>query len=177
MTCCVNYHLNIIWKATEKSKVCHFLFLVFGKVSSIRNERGFLSRTLGEKNAKERSLQTKQSRFRLCELSFRRSVTSLGAKSLSVCLSVRDRIIMSYLFPWQRLDFFFKSTSAARASCTSWIRKTASQMMDEKLIIKSHPECGYYYDIQYHKGLVSNIPNLGVLRRSVFDEVRTPAYK
>lgn len=114
MTCCVNYHLNIIWKATEKSKVCHFLFLVFGKVSSIRNERGFLSRTLGEKNAKERSLQTKQSRFRLCELSFRRSVTSLGAKSLSVCLSVRDRIIMSYLFPWQRLDFFQVHFSSTR---------------------------------------------------------------
>ena len=113
MTCCVNYHLNIIWKATEKSKVCHFLFPGFGKVSSIRNERGFLG-ALWEKNAKERSLQTEQSRFRLCELSFRRSVTILGAKSLSVCLSVRDRIIMSYLFPWQRLDFFQVHFSSTR---------------------------------------------------------------
>ena len=36
------------------------------------------------------------------------------AKSLSVCLSVRDRIIMSYLFPWQRLDFFQVHFSSTR---------------------------------------------------------------
>ena len=50
-------------------------------------------------------------------------------------------------------------------------------MMEQQIVIKSHPHCGYYYDIQVDSALVSSIPNLGVTRNSVFDEVATPAYK
>lgn len=49
--------------------------------------------------------------------------------------------------------------------------------MDGKIVITSHPRYGYYYDIKISDQFVSVIPDLGVSRKSVFDEVKTPAYK
>ena len=56
-------------------------------------------------------------------------------------------------------------------------RVTKVTKMDGKIVVTSHPGFGYYYDIQTGDKIVSAIPDLGVTRRSVFDEVKTPAYK
>ncbi|XP_031566816.1 testicular haploid expressed gene protein-like [Actinia tenebrosa] len=47
----------------------------------------------------------------------------------------------------------------------------------EKVMISSHPLYGYQFDIQQRAKLVPIIPELGAGRKSVFSEVRTPAYK
>ena len=51
--------------------------------------------------------------------------------------------------------------------------------MDEKIIVTSHPRYGYFYDIKTTDKIVPVFPDLGVSRKSVFDdhEVKTPAYK
>ena len=56
-------------------------------------------------------------------------------------------------------------------------RQVPLAKMDSKIIVTSHPRYGYYYDIKTSDQTVPFIPNLGVSRRSVFDEVKTPAYK
>lgn len=53
----------------------------------------------------------------------------------------------------------------------------AFHKMDGKIVVTSHPRYGYFYDIKTSSKLVPVIPDLGVSRRSVFDEVKTPAYK
>ncbi|KAK3745471.1 hypothetical protein QZH41_020055 [Actinostola sp. cb2023] len=47
----------------------------------------------------------------------------------------------------------------------------------EEVIVTAHPLYGYQFDIQQRTELVQTIPNLAIGRTSVFDEVRTPAYK
>ena len=49
--------------------------------------------------------------------------------------------------------------------------------MDGKVVVTAHPRYGYHYDIKTTDQIVSVIPDLGVTRKSVFDEVKTPAYK
>lgn len=54
---------------------------------------------------------------------------------------------------------------------------SAFDNMDGKVVVTTHPRYGYYYDIKTSDKLVSVIPDLGISRKSVFDEVKTPAYK
>jgi len=49
--------------------------------------------------------------------------------------------------------------------------------MDGKIVVTSHPRYGYFYDIKTSNKIVPVISDLGISRRSVFDEVKTPAYK
>lgn len=57
------------------------------------------------------------------------------------------------------------------------VAPNAFHKMDGKIVVTSHPRYGYFYDIKTSNELVPVIPDLGVSRRSVFDEVKTPAYK
>ena len=57
------------------------------------------------------------------------------------------------------------------------VAPNAFHKMDGKIVVTSHPRYGYFYDIKTSNKLVPVIPDLGVSRRSVFDEVKTPAYK
>lgn len=59
----------------------------------------------------------------------------------------------------------------------SFKRRYPSQEMDGKIIVTCHPRYGYFYDIKTTDKIVPIIPDLGVSRKSVFDEVKTPAYK
>lgn len=45
------------------------------------------------------------------------------------------------------------------------------------VVVTSHPVHGYQFDIQKRQDVVKTIPDLSLGRSSVFDEVRTPAYK
>lgn len=57
------------------------------------------------------------------------------------------------------------------------VAPSAFDNMDGKVVVTTHPRYGYYYDIKTSDKLVSVIPDLGISRKSVFDEVKTPAYK
>lgn len=57
------------------------------------------------------------------------------------------------------------------------VAPNAFHKMDGRIVVTSHPRYGYFYDIKTSNELVPVIPDLGVSRRSVFDEVKTPAYK
>ncbi|XP_074617582.1 uncharacterized protein LOC141876735 [Acropora palmata] len=49
--------------------------------------------------------------------------------------------------------------------------------MDGNIVVTAHPRYGFYYDIKTSDKIVPTIPDLGVIRRTSFDEVKTPAYK
>lgn len=57
------------------------------------------------------------------------------------------------------------------------VAPSALDRMDGKIVVTTHPRYGYFYDIKTSNEIVPVISELGVSRRSVFDEVKTPAYK